>query len=189
MTHVGEIIASSTTRFSAQCPDEDSAPAFGSFVVVDAAPEQVIGVVAEVRAGTLDANRRPMAFGLSQEELFRQQPQLRELLATEFDAVHVGYGDDVGVWRQILPPRPPRLHRFVQPAAPAEIAAVTADGDWLRTLAAAEVADDLLAAAVRASLAAHGDARDYLVRMGRVLARLVGDDYERLQALLRRLRA
>lgn len=188
MTHLGELVASGTTRFTAQCPDEDSAPDFGSFVLVDAPPGQALGVVCDVRAASLDAHRRPVAFGLSQEELFRQQPQLLELLSTEFDALLIGYRAPDGDWRQLLPPRPPRLHHFVYSADEHAVAAVTRDGDYLRTLLAADAGDDLLAAAVRASAPAHTEDPAWLVRTGRALARLVGDDYERLQVLLRRVR-
>jgi hypothetical protein len=189
MTHLGEIIASSTSRFCAQCPTDAEAPDFGGFVLVDGGAQRALAVVSEVRCGNFDAGRRPVAYGLGEDELYRQQPQLRELLATEFEALLVGYAEADGPWRQLLPPQPPRLHRFVF-AAPADaIAAVTASGDYLRTLLAGEAGDDLLAAAVRASLGAAAEPAAFLVRTGQALARLVGDDYDRLAALLRRIRA
>jgi hypothetical protein len=186
--HVGEIIASSTTRFTAQCPSEEDAPDFGGFVVVEAAPGRALAVVCEVRSGSFDAHRRPVAFGLSEEDLYQQQPQLRELLTTEFDALLVGYAADGEPWRQLLPPRPPRLHRFVHDAEPEAVRAVTAGGDYLRTLVAGEASDDLLAAAVRASLDASDDHSAAVVQAGQALARLLGDDYDRLRVLLRRVR-
>lgn len=186
-SHVGEVIVSSTTRFTAQCADEERLPALGGFVVVAAPPSAAVGVVCEVRASSLDPNRRPVAYGLPAEELFRQQPQLRELLAIEFDACLVGHDPGDG-WRQLLPPHPPRLHHLVDLAPVEAIRAVTASGDYLRTLAGADVSDDVLAAAVRASLAAHDGGPEYLIHIGRCLARLL-DDYERLQAILRRITA
>lgn len=186
MNHLGELIASSTTRLTAQAPDESSAPPLGGFVVVEAPGGTAVAVVCEVRAASFDAHRRPIAFGIDEDELYRRQPQLRELLVTEFDACLVGYRDD-GVWRQILPPRPPRLHRFVYPAEPEPVREITADGGYLRTLTAAELSDDVLAAAVRWSLPAHSDRPGHLIATGQALARLLGDDYDRLQALLRRI--
>ncbi|MBI2298675.1 MAG: hypothetical protein HYU66_06940 [Armatimonadetes bacterium] len=188
MSPVGEILLSSTTRFTAQCADPDAAPALGSFVVVDSPPGSAVAVVAEVRAASADPNRRPFAYGLDPDELYRQQPQLRDLLTTEFDALLIGH-DQGGGWRQLLPPQPPRLHHLVYAAPPDVVRAVAEGGDWLRTLAAAEAADDVLAAAVRASLAAldPGSVRETLIATGRTLARLLGDDYDRLQALLRRI--
>lgn len=183
--HVGEVVVSTTTRFLAQCPSEEVAPPLGGFVAVDVPAGQALAVVSEIRAASIDPNRRPVAFGIEEEELFRQQPQLRELLATEFDAQLIGWHDGA-CWRQLLPPRPPRLHRFVYLAPAEAVTAVTHDGDWLRTLTAAELSDDFLAAAIRASLATGGDA-DALVAVGRTLARLLADDYDRLQVLLRRI--
>lgn len=185
--HVGEVVLSSTTRLTAQCPDDDATPALGSFVAVDYGPGRALAVVAEVRSGSLDPGRRPVAYGLAEDELFRQQPQLRELLSTEFEAILIGWAEDDGPPRQLLPPRPPRLHRFVSPAQPDDVRALTSGGDWLRTLLAAEVSDDLLAAAVRAALATRTDDPSARLEAGRALARLVGDDYERLQVLLRRV--
>jgi hypothetical protein len=50
-------------------------------------------------------------------------------------------------------------------------------------------ADELLAATLRAAAHARGSAgRDYLVAAGRELASLLKDDYDRLTALLRRIR-
>lgn len=186
MSHVGEIIASSTIGFTAQCPSDEAAPPLGGFVTVESPAGPAMAVVFMVRAASFDANRRPMAYGLAEDDLYRQQPQLRELLATEFDAALIGHDPGSG-WRQLLPPQPPRLHRFVYPADPAAIRSVTTGGDYLRTLAAAELSDDLLAAAIRASLAADDDQGAARVAMGQALARLLGDDYDRLQALLRRI--
>ncbi len=185
---LGEVIESSTARFCAQCPADAEPPARGSFVTVTLPAGRAVAVVSEIRCASADPNRRAMAYGLPPEELYRQQPQLRELLTTEFDACLLGYASD-GPWRPWLPPHPPRLHSFVEPAEPAVVEAVTASGDWLRTLAAAELDDDLLAAAVRAALACGDAAPGKLVEAGRALARLFGDDYDRLRAVLRRIGA
>jgi len=185
-TMLGEVIESSTARFCAQCVGDAAPPALGSFVTVALGAGEALAVVSEIRCASADPNRRAMAYGLPPEELYRQQPQLRELLTTEFDACLLGHAQD-GVWRQWLPPHPPRLHSFVQPAPAEAVTAVTASGDWLRTLVAAELGDDLLAAAVRAAMACGDDAEPRLIEVGRALARLFGDDYDRLRALLRRI--
>lgn len=185
MNHLAEIIDSSTTRFTAQCNDPDELPMLGAFVVVETPPGFCAAVVSEIRCGSADASRRPTAYGLPPEELHRQQPQLRLLLTTEFDACLVGSRDGER-WRCGRPPYPPRLHHLVT-AAPADaVAELTRHGDYLRTLSEAEVPDEVLAAAVRASVGADG-AEERLIEAGRALARLMGDDYDRLQALMRRI--
>lgn len=182
---LGEVIESSTARFCAQCVGDTPPPALGSFVTVALGEGEALAVVIESRCASADPHRRAMAYGLPPDELYRQQPQLRELLTTEFDACLLGHAT-AGVWRQWLPPHPPRLHSFVHRAPDDAVAAVTASGDWLRTLAAAELGDDLLAAAVRAAIGSDGDPAR-LVEVGRALARLFSDDYDRLRALLRRI--
>lgn len=187
---VAEILLSGTSRFTAQVCDGIVPPAFGEFVVADAPGGEVLAVVGEIRCGSFDSNRAPVVYGLTVEELFAQQPQLRELLVTEFDALVIGWRSDGG-WRGGLPPRPPGLHTFVQPAPALAVRVVTRDGGWLRTLLTAEAGDDLLAAAISASLAVWqgDDARQQAVLLGRAAARLFGDDYDRLQALLMRISA
>ena len=75
------------------------------------------------------------------------------------------------------------------------VAALAQPFDVLRTLARhpdpAVPADDLLAAALRNLYEAHGGGADgeaVLVDAGRALARLLDDDHERLQSILRRVR-
>lgn len=185
---LGEILASTTTRFSAQAREADAPPAFGSFVCAPTVDGEVLAVVGDTRCGSLDTGRQPLAYGLTAAELAAQQPQLRELLVTEFDALHVGWQGS-SPWRPGPPPRPPRLHAFVQPAPSLAVRAVCRDGAWLRTLLAAEATDDLLAAAMAHCLGVWqgDDVGHQATLLGRAAARLFGDDYDRLQALLARL--
>jgi hypothetical protein len=62
--------------------------------------------------------------------------------------------------------------------------------DFLRTLLLASglPTDELLTATVRTIAMARRDGPTYLIRVGRELARLLKDDYDRLTALLSRLR-
>jgi hypothetical protein len=48
--------------------------------------------------------------------------------------------------------------------------------------------DELLAAAIRAAAQAHPDGDAYRLQAGRELAGLLKDDYDRLTALLRRIK-
>jgi hypothetical protein len=47
--------------------------------------------------------------------------------------------------------------------------------------------DELLAAAIRAAASIRSDGQTYLVQSGRELASLLKDDYDRLNALIRRI--
>src|SRR5579871_1436795 len=154
---LGEIVAASTTGFTAQCPPErlHDPPLFGAFVKVlppgveatalappaslpeevdpfaDPSPpslqtqlsgvpeETLYAVVYHATTGSLEPGRRPAAYGLNEAELRAEQPQIFDLLATEFSALHIGFVRE-GRLRAYLPPRPPRLHAMVTACAPAE---------------------------------------------------------------------
>ena len=82
--------------------------------------------------------------------MLAEQPQIFELLKTEFEAVTIGHGDERGP-RQVLPPQPPHIHSFVHPCTEAEVKALTGNGDFLRSILNGRrlPADDLIIAAVR----------------------------------------
>jgi hypothetical protein len=91
---------------------------------------------------------------------------------------------------QYLPPQPPPVHYSVYACDPAELIAFSECSDCFRAaLFASQIpSDELLAATIRAAARARPDGHDYLVRAGRELASLLKDDYDRLTALLRRIR-
>ncbi len=191
---IGEVIGSSNTEFIAQAHLLYESPAFGAFVRVDGRDETVYGVVFAAYTHSLEPNRLAVAYHRSELELRAEQPQIFELLKTKFEAVIVGYkGKDVV--RAQLPTKPPRIHAFVYPLAALEVKRVTADLGFLRLLLAGArapgraPADELIAAALRQALEAHGGDRGFLVRAGKELARLLKDDYETLSSVLRRVRS
>ena len=80
------------------------------------------------------------------------------------------------------------------PCTDEQIRVLGAPYDFLRTLVEhpdpAVPVDDLLVAVLRRIYAAHGGergGREPLVRAGRALSRLLDDDHERLQSILRRV--
>lgn len=191
---IGEIIGSSNTEFIAQSHLLYESPAFGAFVRVDGRDETVYGVVFAAYTHSLEPNRLAVAYHRSELELRAEQPQIFELLKTKFEAVIVGYkGKDLV--RAQLPAKPPRIHAFVYPLPPLEVKRATADLGFLRLLLAGAKApnrapaDELVAAALRQAVAAHGGDHPFLVRAGKELARLLKDDYDTLSSILRRVRS
>jgi hypothetical protein len=155
----------------------------------DAPDGTLYALVYAAATGSADPGRRPTAYGLAEEELRAEQPQIFDLLATHFEALPIGYVEAQHV-RVGLPPRPPRLHAFVHDCTPAEVCALTAAPDFARRLLVAPGiphADELLAACLRAAYRCRNDDFDFLVRAGKQLANLLRDDPERLTALLRNL--
>ena len=186
-TYIGEVIESSTTEFIAESRALNGAPPFGAFVKVVSDPITIIGLVFNVFTHSIEPNRRPTAYGKTEEELRLEQPQIFELLKTEFQAIVLGYQDDGGV-RQLLPPHPARIHSFVYPCLEPDIQAFTSSSDFLRTIlnTSRVPADELLIATIRSAYGAHGH-QEYLIQTGKELSRLIRDDYDRLSSIIRRI--
>lgn len=186
--YIAEVIESSTTEFAAQTRELHGSPPFGAFVKVGSSIS-IVAMIYHISTGSTELNRRPIAYGKTEEELRNEQPQIFELLRTEIKAKVVGYCENSSV-RQVLPPQPPRLHSFVYACTAEEIREFTGSFDYFRTLAGigGTLADELLIAAVHQTCQAHNEAaRQILVRVGKELARLLRDDYDRLESILRRI--
>lgn len=185
--YIGEVIESSTSQFLAESRELNGAPPFGSFVKTG--PEPVIyGLVFNVCTHSIEPNRRPTAYGKTEHELRMEQPQIFELLKTEFEAVIIGYEDGQGP-QQVLPPQPPHIHSFIYPCAEAEIKALTSKVDFMRSIlnVCRLPSDDLIIASVRNAWHARALDMPYLVSLGKDLCRLIRDDYDRLSSIMRRI--
>lgn len=159
-----------------------------------ALPAATYALVFNACTSSLEPSRRPSALGFADEdEMRRQQPQIFELLRTEFSGLLIAYspGEEAPL-RRHLPPRPPRIHSRVYECSPAEVRLLTEDLSFLRGILLSPggaligaPADELAAACLRQARAAHPGDEAFLLRAGRTLAQLLADDYERLQAILR----
>jgi len=185
--HIGEVVESSTTQIVAQARLLHEAPSFGSFVRVGSATP-ALGIVYDISTQSLEPHRRPTAYGKTESQLRREQPQIFQLLRTHFQILVLGYmegGDAI----HILPPQPARIHSFTHVCDEGEVRACTQSDEFLRAIlnSTGTATDDLLIAALRHAVAArHGD-RGYLVSRGKDLSRLLRDDYDRLSSVVRRI--
>ncbi len=186
--HAGEVIESSTVEFTVESRVLNGSPPFGSYVKIDSYPV-VYALVYSVVTHSIEPNRRPTAYGKTEDELRLEQPQIFELLRTEFTALIIGYRDDSGI-HQCLPPQPPRIHGFAHFCSADEIAEFTEKSHYLRPVFSQTrvPSDELTIAAVRNAYHARGDNGHYLVRAGKEVARLLKDDYDRLHSILERIR-
>jgi len=186
--YIAEVIESSTTTFTAQTRELHGAPPFGAFVKVSSSV-MIMAMIYEISTGSTELNRHPVAYGKTEAELKLEQPQIFELLRTEINALIVGYGDANGM-KQVAPPQPPRLHSFVYACTPEEVQEFTRKFDYFRTLAGigGTLADELMIAAIQQTCRVRGaSARDCLIQTGKELARLLRDDYDRLESIFRRV--
>jgi hypothetical protein len=185
---IGEVIQASTTRFRAIATRVFEPPRFGSFVKVTAGAANIYGVVSGVETASFDSARRAMAFGMPWDQLLREQPQLIELIQTEFDTAVIGYADRDAI-HHYLPPHPPRLHDFVAPCSPTEVAALTDSLEFVRTLASFRDAPvhELVSAAIREASLARGRDDHFVAEAARAVAELFKDQYDLAMSIVRRL--
>jgi len=199
---IGEVIESTTTAFTAGAYELLAAPPFGALVRAQARAEGMVvyGLVYEIRTGSKEPGGRALVRGrtyagreLYDAEIYHEHPDLAEVLQTEFSAITVGFVED-GRIRQYLPPQPPPVHYSVYETTGEELMRFSEVTDFFRTLLFASQipSDELLAAIIRSAARARagtaGGERAYLVQAGREVASLLKDDYDRLTAILRRIR-
>lgn len=195
---LAEVISSSITGVVAQClmsSDKDgmpeaAKPRFGSFLKISTANKiDVLTVVHNVITGSPDAVHHPWALGLSREQLREEQPHIFSLLRTEVHAVVIGHKERGEVY-QHLPPIPPEVHDFVYQASEEEIRQVTQGFDFLRLISTVTTVpqDELAAASIREAYKAHGEEYSFLVEAGQALSHIFKNDFDRLVAILRKIR-
>lgn len=191
---LGRVLASGTAAFSAGCRTlEDDLPIFGSMVRVDGGGGQIYGLVYDVRIDDDPFVRQLIAAGDLTEEYVEDQRQRRQV-PVEVNVLVVGGRDRAGQLYQRLPPQPPATLRWVHVCPPDDVQQFGRGLGFLGTvLNATDVpADELVAAALRQIAATEptpDQARAYLVRAGRELARLLSRDPLRLDGILQRIKA
>lgn len=189
MNYLGEVLQSTTAGFSAQARELDGAPELGSLVKVVNGDSPILAIVSEASTGGVEPNRRPGAYGLSREELALHQPQIFELLKTDFFGIIIGHLT-AEVYRAYLPPRPAAIHSFVYPCSETEIELAGTSINYLRVLTAAklQVGDELVAASLRWFSNRMPQPQSYLLLAGKELLKILKDDYDRFLAIMDRVR-
>ena len=169
---------------------EESPFPLGSLLAVREGGMAVFGVVADVQSGPDDPSRplTPPAgvAGLSGSDVMTQRPHIRPLLRTRVSVVCCGYREGETIWPR-LAPAPPPLLSLVQEATADEAVRLMSDGAFLAALVAAPACDDAVLAATirRASQAFEMDAREFTIRAGKELARLLKAEPARLTSIIR----
>jgi len=190
---VGEVIKAASAEFTAQCYKLDEAPPLGCLVKTQSKPGDIYGVVYDVETQSLEPGRRVVARGEkleSKDEVFAANPQLSRLLATDFKVLVVGQAEGRG-WHYYLPPRSASIHSFVYACTPEEVRGFTQSLDFLSLLVNARIlvpVDEVVGSCLRYAGLTYTDPDEFLVKAGKELARLLSNDINRLNSLLKRLR-
>lgn len=162
----------------------------GALVVVREGQGPTYGVVAEVSSGPDDPTRplRPPAGvrGMPAERILQERPHIRPLLRTRVTVVCCGHQEGESI-RAALPPAPPPLLSLVAEASAAEAVRLASDATFLAPLIVAPECDDAVIAATirRVSTAFETDAREFTIRAGKELARLLKGEPTRLTSIIR----
>jgi len=166
-------------------------PPFGSLAKTAIGPQVVFAVVYFAATLSIEPGRKPVARGrdeTSPEDIYRQHPQLSQLLRTEFHSLVVGYSEENTLYNY-LPPFPARIHSFVYLCDESERQQFSKSLDFLGLLVKApQGSDELTAACLRYLAASKEDKRDFLVSGGRELSRLLAGEPQRLNSILKRIR-
>ncbi len=190
---VGEVIETSTTEFTAQCYELYQSPPLGSLVKTTDESVTLYGIVYNTTTASIEPGRRPIARGKddkSEEEIYRSSPQLLKLLRTEFNTLVVGYRENEKLCHY-LPPKPARIHSFVYQCQPEEVREFSRSFGFLSILINTHLpvsVDEVIAASLRQMSQVDEDPHRFLVTAGKELAILLGAEFNRLKAILGRMR-
>ncbi|HEX9896536.1 MAG TPA: hypothetical protein VGA85_02605 [Dehalococcoidales bacterium] len=192
-TKIAEVIESSTTGFIAEAYELYDLPSFGSLVKIIEPPSEIYGIVCQAGTASIEPGRRPIARGkdeASERAVYQTNPQLMKLLRSEFTVLVVGYTND-GKMYQYLPPKPAHIHAFIHPCSPDEVKRFSQSFDFLNLLITGNSqvpTEELIATVLREMSRVQDDPRAFLVNAGKSLTTLLSGDYQRLRAILGRLR-
>ncbi|MBI2851215.1 MAG: hypothetical protein HYX80_09320 [Chloroflexi bacterium] len=193
-SRVGEVIEASTVEFVAQCYELYRSPPLGSLVKTADENAEQYGIVYNVTTSSIEPGRRPIARGkdeANEADIYSNSPQLAKLLRTEFSAILVGHRHGAEL-RYYLPPHPPRIHSFVYQCQSEEVKEFSRAFEFLPMLVGAQLpvpVEEVVAACLRQMSREAEDPHRFLVTAGKELAVLLGNDFNRLKAILGRIRA
>ncbi len=193
LDRIGEVVSASTCEFLAQCYELHEPPGLGSLVKTRDGDRELLAVVFSAETHSLDPGRRPIARGekeSSEEDIFRDNPQLSKLMCTDFKALVLGYSSGGEILRY-LPPHPARIHNFVYVCDQVETRAFAESLDFLPLVLQSKVTtpvDELVGACLRSLAAAHDDRHAFFVRAGKELAVLLSGEFKRLNSILKGLK-
>ena len=187
---VGRVLRSSTASFTLGTKTlAAEVPRFGGLVKV-AAPDggDIIGLIYDVVIED-DLFARQLIGAEVNAEYIADQRQNRQV-PIEISVLVVGHARERKMY-QYLPAQPPIALDEIVTCSRDEIVQFTNDFTYFRTVLNAKdaPADELLAASLRLAAEVRGSqGREFLVRAGRELSRLLAFDAVRLEGLLRRIK-
>ena len=190
---IGRVTRCSTSGFvgALRAPDPEL-PIFGGFCKAGAqqGKSYVIGVIYNISIEDDELTRQmatlenPIQEELADQQVLRQVP-------VEYSVLSIGYQSN-DRYMYSLPPQPPLALATIQVMTSEEILNFTERLDFIPLILSADnlPADELLAASLRkAASVRHGpNQRSFFIEAGRYCARLLSNDLNRLDNVLRNLK-
>ncbi len=192
-TYFAEVIESCLDHYMAQSWQWQYFPAFGSLVAIQDSALTVYGVVTHIQTGSMDPMRTPFAYQKTEEELLREQPQIFEFLKTHFKVQVLGYSKKETPEHiyYVLPPKPPKIHTFVQECDPTTIAQFFSSSEFLPLLFAfahnIQTIDEMLLTLIKQLHDKHIFNQQQIDDFCQNFTLLTGNDYRRLKLFLKRV--
>jgi hypothetical protein len=193
MQRIAEVVEASTTEFVAQCYELYQLPPLGSLVKTVDAPVELYGIVYNATTASIEPGRRPIARGKDEKDeaaIYQSNPQLLKLLRSEFTALVVGHRQGDKLYHY-LPPTPARIHGFVYLCLTEEVREFSRSLAFLNILLRSSLpisVEELTGASLRQMSQAYDDKRAFLLAAGKELAVMLSADFNRLKAILGRIR-
>ena len=138
-----EVVASSLNTFDALVWQRNHHATFGSLVTVTSGDYTLFGIVYQIKTGSMDPTRQPVAYQKTIAQLEKEQPQIFEFLTTTVSCVTVGYAHKGKIF-YLLPPIPPQTHSFVSLVDDYDAKRFLADKRYLHVLFCAQQVIDSL---------------------------------------------
>ena len=186
---IGEVVEADTLGFTGQCYNLHRAPPLGS--IVQTTNPSIYSVVSEIRTEALDPGRPIVARGqeeATEEDLYRNNPQLDRLLCTKFKTLTIAYAEGDTIL-QGLPPLPCKIHAFIYLPLKEDLEIVLSSLHFLHMLAndRSPATDEVIAACLRLASRQMTNGPGFLLQAGKTLAVELSGQLLRLNAILRRL--
>ena len=190
MVRIGEVVESDTNGFLIQSYELYKCPPLGSLIKAGV-NDSVFGVVCHSATVGIDPSRLPIARGQfleDEDDVYDHNPQLSQLLKTQFKAISVGFHNMRGM-QSFLPPFPPRIHAFAFDCDDDEVKYFAKSHDLFRMVLQSGLtqADDVIASFVKNCAVTTEDSSAYIREAARILASVISGDSQRVNSLLRRL--
>ena len=187
---IGEVTEASTVGFTTQCYRLYESPKLGSLIQTQG-ELQIFGIVIDVSTNSIDPGRRPIAMGETEnteEDVYNNNPQLTQLLRTEFRTLAVGSKIDNNI-HYGLPSTPPKIHSFVYSCSAQQTSQFISHMDFLSLLLNNNLPsiDEVTIAFLKYASEVNDSPRDFLVTAGKELASLLSGQIQRLDNMLKRL--